>query len=92
MTFIWKPIFLIYIPFFNTVFRTTPLRPAELGICAVGALGHYTDYGIEKTIPAQQTSLKITHNSIDSGMLHLLMTMYMIEFGLLMKIIRYRGL
>ena len=29
---------LIYVPFFNTVFRTTPLRPAELGICAVGAL------------------------------------------------------
>ena len=29
---------LIYVPFFNTVFRTTPLQPAELGICAVGAL------------------------------------------------------
>ncbi len=29
---------LIYIPFFNTVFRTTPLQPAELGICVVGAL------------------------------------------------------
>jgi Ca2+-transporting ATPase len=29
---------LIYVPFFNAVFRTTPLRPAELGICAVGAL------------------------------------------------------
>ncbi|MDY0282632.1 MAG: cation-translocating P-type ATPase, partial [Salinivirgaceae bacterium] len=29
---------LIYVPFFNTVFRTMPLRPAELGICAVGAL------------------------------------------------------
>jgi Ca2+-transporting ATPase len=29
---------LIYVPFFNTVFRTTPLRLEELGICAVGAL------------------------------------------------------
>jgi Ca2+-transporting ATPase len=29
---------LIYAPFFNTVFRTTPLRLEELGICAVGAL------------------------------------------------------
>lgn len=29
---------LIYVPFFNIVFRTTPLRPAELGVCAVGAL------------------------------------------------------
>ncbi len=29
---------LIYVPFFNTVFRTTPLRPTELGICALGAL------------------------------------------------------
>jgi len=29
---------LIYVPFFNIVFRTTPLQPAELGICAVGAL------------------------------------------------------
>lgn len=29
---------LIYVPFFNAVFRTTPLRPAELGICAVGAM------------------------------------------------------
>ncbi|WP_245588394.1 cation transporting ATPase C-terminal domain-containing protein [Desulfocurvus vexinensis] len=29
---------LIYIPFFNPVFRTKPLRTAELGICAVGAL------------------------------------------------------
>jgi len=29
---------LIYVPFFNTVFRTTPLRASELSICAVGAL------------------------------------------------------
>ncbi|MDK9699002.1 MAG: cation-translocating P-type ATPase [bacterium] len=29
---------IIYVPFFNTVFRTTPLQPTELGICAVGAL------------------------------------------------------
>ena len=29
---------IIYAPFFNTVFRTTPLRLEELGICAVGAL------------------------------------------------------
>ncbi|RJP83618.1 MAG: cation-translocating P-type ATPase [Desulfobacteraceae bacterium] len=28
---------LIYVPFFNTVFRTTPLRWEELGICAAGA-------------------------------------------------------
>lgn len=31
-------VILIYILFFNTVFRTKPLRTAELGICAVGAL------------------------------------------------------
>ncbi len=30
---------LIYVPFFTSVFRTTPLRLAELGICAAGALG-----------------------------------------------------
>lgn len=29
---------IIYAPFFNTVFRTTPLRLEELGICAVGAM------------------------------------------------------
>ena len=29
---------IIYVPFFNTVFRTTPLRLEELGICAIGAL------------------------------------------------------
>ncbi len=29
---------LIYVPFFNAVFRTTPLRPMELAICAVGAV------------------------------------------------------
>ena len=29
---------LIYVPFFNTVFRTVPLRPAELGVCLAGAL------------------------------------------------------
>jgi Ca2+-transporting ATPase len=29
---------LIYVPFFNTVFRTTPLGPAQLGVCVVGAL------------------------------------------------------
>jgi P-type Ca2+ transporter type 2C len=29
---------IIYVPVFNTVFRTTPLRPEELGVCAVGAL------------------------------------------------------
>jgi Ca2+-transporting ATPase len=29
---------LIYVPFLNTVFRTTPLRPEELGVCAAGAL------------------------------------------------------
>jgi Ca2+-transporting ATPase len=29
---------LIYVPFFNTVFRTTPLRWEELGICLAGAL------------------------------------------------------
>ena len=27
----------IYVPFFNTVFRTTPLRWEELGVCAAGA-------------------------------------------------------
>lgn len=30
---------LIYVPFFNAVFRTVPLRPAELAVCAVGAVG-----------------------------------------------------
>ena len=29
---------LVYVPFFNAVFRTTPLQPAELGICALGPL------------------------------------------------------
>jgi len=29
---------IIYVPFFNTVFRTTPLRLEELGSCIVGAL------------------------------------------------------
>ncbi len=29
---------LIYVPFFNTVFRTTPLQLEELGVCVVGAL------------------------------------------------------
>ncbi|TRO80329.1 cation-translocating P-type ATPase [Desulfuromonas acetexigens] len=29
---------LVYVPFFNTVFRTTPLQPSELGICALGPL------------------------------------------------------
>ncbi len=29
---------IIYIPFFNTVFRTTPLGLEELGVCAIGAL------------------------------------------------------
>jgi len=29
---------LIYAPFFNTVFRTTPLEWEELGVCAAGAL------------------------------------------------------
>ena len=27
----------IYVPFFNTVFRTTPLGWEELGVCAAGA-------------------------------------------------------
>ncbi|MDA3833126.1 MAG: cation-transporting P-type ATPase, partial [Spirochaetales bacterium] len=29
---------LIYVPFFNSVFRTTPLRVEEIGICAAGGL------------------------------------------------------
>jgi Ca2+-transporting ATPase len=41
---------LIYVPFFNTVFRTTPLTLKELGVCAAGAAGIVLITEIEKLV------------------------------------------
>jgi Ca2+-transporting ATPase len=51
---------LIYTPFFNTVFRTVPLRAEELGICFAGAAVIIVITEIEKLILRREASSQIS--------------------------------
>jgi magnesium-transporting ATPase (P-type) len=47
----------IYVPFFNTVFRTTPLRWEELSVCAAGAGVIIVITELKKNFSQKQESL-----------------------------------
>ncbi len=58
----------IYIPALNTVFRTAPLSPLELGICLVAALTIYAAVEIEKRwrrARALRASVKVKHAPLE---------------------------
>ena len=45
---------LVYVPLFNTLFHTVPLRPAELATCVAAALLVFMAVEMEKRIRAQR--------------------------------------